>query len=71
PEESKFVVLNNALYEVILFPVRAPRSVAYSLVGFKIDDDDANELKSLTGMDVSFIGSSDDVVISSLVNLPE
>ncbi|MEL0640126.1 EAL domain-containing protein [Pseudoalteromonas aliena] len=71
PEESKFVVLNNALYQVILLPVRAPRTVAYSLVGFKIDDDVANELKSLTGMDVSFIGSADDVVISSLVNRPE
>ncbi|MFL3653315.1 MAG: EAL domain-containing protein [Pseudoalteromonas sp.] len=70
PEESSFVVLNNALYQVILLPVRAPRTVAYSLVGFKIDDGVANELKSLTGMDVSFIGSADDIVISSLAERP-
>ena len=70
PEESSFVVLNNALYQVILLPVRAPRTVAYSLVGFKIDDNVANELKSLTGMDVSFIGSADDIVISSLAERP-
>ncbi|MBB1279812.1 EAL domain-containing protein [Pseudoalteromonas sp. SR41-1] len=71
PEESSFVVLNNELYQIILLPVKAPRTVAYSLVGFKIDDNVAHELKSLTGMDVSFIGSADDIVISSLANRPE
>ncbi|TMP07898.1 GGDEF domain-containing protein [Pseudoalteromonas sp. S3178] len=70
PEESSFVVLNNALYQVILLPVRAPRTVAYSLVGFKIDDGVANELKSLTGMDVSFIGRAENIVISSLAERP-
>ncbi|MBE0360619.1 bifunctional diguanylate cyclase/phosphodiesterase [Pseudoalteromonas aliena] len=71
PEQSSFVVLNKELYQVILLPVKAPRTVAYSLVGFKIDDSVASELKNLTGMDVSFIGSADDLVISSLVKRPE
>ena len=71
PEQSSFVVLNNQLYQVILLPVRAPRTVAYSLVGFKIDDEVALELKNLTGMDVSFIAEQDNLVRSSLLNRPE
>jgi diguanylate cyclase (GGDEF)-like protein len=70
-EQSSFVVLNKELYQVILLPVKAPRTIAYSLVGFKIDDSVANELKSLTNMEVSFVGSADDLVISSLARRPD
>ncbi|WP_404341215.1 EAL domain-containing protein [Pseudoalteromonas mariniglutinosa] len=66
PDESNFVVLNGDLYQVILLPVRAPRTVAYSLVGFKITDAVATELKKLTGMGVSFIADDDGVVKTSL-----
>ncbi|MCQ8879956.1 EAL domain-containing protein [Pseudoalteromonas shioyasakiensis] len=69
-EQSSFVVLDGQLYQVILLPVRAPRTVAYSLVGFKISDEVAGELKNLTGMDVSFIAQNDGVVRSSLVSRP-
>lgn len=71
PEQSSFVVLNKQLYQVILLPVRAPRTVAYSLVGFKIDDEVALELKNLTGMDVSFIAEQNNLVKSSLLKRPE
>ncbi|TMN73406.1 GGDEF domain-containing protein [Pseudoalteromonas sp. S1727] len=69
-EQSSFVVLKKELYQVILLPIKAPRTVAYSLVGFKIDDEVAVELKNLTGMDVSFIAKSDDLVKSSLLERP-
>jgi diguanylate cyclase (GGDEF)-like protein len=64
-EQSSFVVLNKQLYQVILLPVKAPRTVAYSLVGFKIDNAVAIELKSLTSMDVSFIARVDNLAHSS------
>lgn len=70
-EQSSFVVLNKKLYQVILLPVKIPRTVAYSLVGFKIDDNVTQELKSLTGMDVSFIASDDNLVKSSLSEAPK
>lgn len=70
PEQSAFVVLNQQLYQVILLPVKAPRTVAYNLVGFKIDDALANELKKLTGMDISFIDITDRLIISSLKDRP-
>ena len=69
-EQSSFVVLHEQLYQVILLPVKAPRTIAYSLVGFKIDDEVAVELKNLTGMDVSFIAKSDNLVKSSLLERP-
>lgn len=65
-EESSFVVLNKELYQVILLPVRAPRTIAYSLVGFKITSAVTTELKSLTGMEVSFIASKNNFFKSSL-----
>lgn len=69
-EQSNFVVLDNDLYQVILLPVRAPRTIAYSLVGFKITDEVATELKNLTNMDVSFIAEQDELVRSSLLSRP-
>ena len=71
PEQSNFIVIEQTLYQVIILPVRAPRTVAYSLVGFEITDLVAEELKKLTTMDVSFIGEDDDVVETSLVDKPE
>lgn len=70
-EQSNFIVLDQTLYQVILLPVRAPRTVAYSLVGFEINDLVAAELKNLTTMDVSFIGEDDGVVETSLTNQPQ
>lgn len=69
-ERSSFVVLNGQLYQVILLPVKTPRTIAYSLVGFKITSNVASELKSLTGMEVSFIASADSLVKTSLVAPP-
>jgi len=70
-EQSNFIVLDQTLYQVILLPVRAPRTVAYSLVGFEINDLVAAELKNLTTMDVSFIGEEDGVVETSLTKQPQ
>ncbi|MFY8283334.1 EAL domain-containing protein [Pseudoalteromonas sp. SSMSWG5] len=70
-DQSNFIVLDKTLYQVILLPVRAPRTVAYSLVGFEITDRVAEELKNLTTMDVSFIGEDDGVVETSLAEQPK
>ncbi|CAH9059058.1 hypothetical protein PSECIP111951_01997 [Pseudoalteromonas holothuriae] len=52
---STFMVISNKLYQVIVLPVKAPRTIAYSMVGFAIDATVAKELKELTGMEISFI----------------
>lgn len=70
-EQSSFVVLNNQLYQVILLPVKTPRTIAYSLVGFKITSAVTTELKSLTGMEVSFVAQLDSFAASSFAPQPE
>ncbi|WP_438970908.1 EAL domain-containing protein [Methylophaga sp.] len=54
PSKSIFTAIGDHVYQLILLPVKAPRVIAYSIVGFEIDEDNVQELKSLTGMDISF-----------------
>ncbi|MDN4501363.1 EAL domain-containing protein [Alteromonadaceae bacterium BrNp21-10] len=66
PVSAKFVLLNNTLYQTILLPVKAPHIIAYTLIGFKINQQVTSELKQLTGIEVSFIIGDEKVVSSSL-----
>ncbi|WP_188150082.1 bifunctional diguanylate cyclase/phosphodiesterase [Teredinibacter waterburyi] len=69
PGKANFVVIANTLYQIFILPVRAPRTIAYSVVGFKIDDKVAQELKRLTGLEVSFV-SIDQNLYASTLSLP-
>ena len=69
PGKANFVVIANTLYQIFILPVRAPRTIAYSLVGFKIDNKVAQELKRLTGLEVSFV-SIDQNLYASTLSLP-
>lgn len=53
-EGSTLVVLDGKVHQVVMVPIRAPDLVAWVVMGFQIDDEDANELKSVAGMDVTF-----------------
>lgn len=54
PAKSLFTTINNTIYQLILLPVKAPHVIAYSIVGFEIGQEAIYELKSLTGLDISF-----------------
>ena len=49
-----FVALNDTLYQLILQPVKAPRTIAYTVAGFTIDLRTVSEIKALTALDISF-----------------
>ncbi|ODB37242.1 diguanylate phosphodiesterase [Pseudoalteromonas sp. BMB] len=68
-DHSAFVVLSEQLYQVIILPVRAPRTIAYSIIGFEVGSAVALELKELTGMETSFVGAADNLKASSLTTL--
>ncbi|GEK11028.1 bifunctional diguanylate cyclase/phosphodiesterase [Pseudoalteromonas peptidolytica] len=68
-DHSAFVVLSEQLYQVIILPVRAPRTIAYSVIGFEVGKSVAEELKELTGMESSFVGATDKLKASSIVDL--
>ncbi|NOU52680.1 EAL domain-containing protein [Pseudoalteromonas sp. JBTF-M23] len=67
---STFMVINEALYQVIVLPVKAPRTIAYSMVGFVIDTSVAKELKELTGMEISFVATHTGLKATTLVGHP-
>lgn len=58
--------LDGSLYQVVLVPVRAPRPIALAGIGFKLDRSVASELKSLSGLDVTFVVTGNKVVASTL-----
>ena len=55
---SEFVdilVIDGHVYKIVVLPVRAPLPVAYVIIGLEIDQALAEQLKSITTLDVSFV----------------
>ena len=51
-------MLDDRVYELILLPIMAPRTIAYTLVGFELNQTNLNELKKLTGLDITLLKHS-------------
>jgi diguanylate cyclase (GGDEF)-like protein len=54
-QAAAMVVLDGALYQMVVVPVLGPLPVAWLIVGFSIDDKFARNLQSLTALNVSFL----------------
>ncbi len=65
PNRAQLAVVNEKLYQLILQPVLAPKAIAYTLIGFEIDQQILEKLTNLTMMDLSFI-SDEQVLLTSL-----
>lgn len=65
PNRAQLVEINGRLLQLIIQPVLAPRPIAYTLIGFEIDQDILQKLTNLTMMDLSFL-TEDKVLITSL-----
>ncbi len=57
---SAVVTLDNQTVQMIVVPIRAPAVIGLVAVGYVLDDSDARELTTLTGLGVSFIGRAHD-----------
>ncbi|TWX72474.1 EAL domain-containing protein [Colwellia sp. C1TZA3] len=66
--KTQLMLLGGNLYQLIVLPVEAPRTIAYSVIGFQIDQAFVNELKRLMTVEVSFI-YNDALIISTLHNI--
>jgi len=55
----------DALYQMVIAPVRAPELIGWVAMGFRIDDVLAMELRNLIGMDVSFARRDDGAILAS------
>ena len=63
--KTQLILLDGNLYQLIVLPVNAPRTIAYSVIGFQIDQSFVNELKRLMTVEISFF-IHDDLIISTL-----
>lgn len=63
---TQLVLINGKLHQLIILPVMAPRTIAYSVIGFQIDQSFVNELKRLMAVEVSFF-YNDVAIITTLL----
>tara|TARA_R110001592_G_scaffold52625_2_gene161135 strand:+ start:7628 stop:9946 length:2319 start_codon:yes stop_codon:yes gene_type:complete len=66
--KTQLMLIDGNLYQLIVLPVNAPRTIAYSVIGFQIDLAFINELKRLMAVEVSFF-YNDALIITSLQHL--
>lgn len=73
-EESGFlldtVVSRDVLYQSVLVPVLAPTPIAWILIGFSIDDMEADGLKQLIGADITFVLEKNNKRMIAATTLP-
>ncbi len=55
---SAIRIIDGTIYQLVVVPVLAPLPIAWVVIGFVIDNSSAIELKQITGLDVSFLGST-------------
>ncbi|MGK2232117.1 MAG: HAMP domain-containing protein [Colwellia sp.] len=63
--KTQLILLDGKLYQLIILPVQAPRTIAYAIIGFQIDQAFVNELKRLMAIEVSFL-YQEQLIISTL-----
>jgi diguanylate cyclase (GGDEF)-like protein len=54
-QATAFVLIDGKPYELVVVPVKAPLPIAWFAAGMRIDDRFAENLKSLTALEVSFL----------------
>ncbi|CCQ12674.1 diguanylate cyclase/phosphodiesterase (GGDEF & EAL domains) with PAS/PAC sensor(s) [Pseudoalteromonas luteoviolacea B = ATCC 29581] len=65
-DESTFIVIDERLYQAIILPVKAPRTIAFAIVGFAVTQNVAVDLRNVTGMEVSFVVENKNIKVSSM-----
>lgn len=67
---SAFLQIDNASYQVLAVPVRAPEPLAFVAIGFAVDQRLALELKQLLDVDVAFVVSAPSTATVAASSLP-
>ena len=57
---STMINLGSRAYQLVLVPVRAPNVVAWVGMAFLLDQALAEQIKNVTGLDISFVSENDD-----------
>ncbi|OKY27422.1 GGDEF domain-containing phosphodiesterase [Thalassotalea sp. PP2-459] len=52
---AQFLRIDNEVYQVIVLPVKAPRVIAYTVIGFEFGQTSLVELKDMISLDISIV----------------
>ncbi|WP_372768579.1 EAL domain-containing protein [Pseudoalteromonas sp.] len=63
--QAQIISIQNNVYQIILVPVKAPRTIGYAIIGFRFDQSTLRQLRELLSLDISFI-SGETIFQSSL-----
>jgi diguanylate cyclase (GGDEF)-like protein len=63
---AKVLSIENKVFQVIVVPVKAPRTIAYTVIGFEFDNSMLLQLKDLISLDVSLVQKKQ--IIESSIN---
>lgn len=64
-ETGRFMLLGDQLYRCFILPVKAPRAIAYSLIGYQITPELLRSLQLKTGMALHFVVGDGQHIFSS------
>ena len=67
--DEHIVQIDNRLYQLVIAPIRAPLPIGWVAMGFAMDDELAQHFRTITSLDISFIGLGEvqDQVFASTV----
>lgn len=63
--EGRFVLFGDKLFRCFIVPVKAPRTIAYTLIGYQITQELLTSLQLKTGLALHFVVGDDQRVFSS------
>jgi diguanylate cyclase (GGDEF)-like protein len=67
---SAIVSVSNRAFQVVGATIRAPLPLARVLVGFEVDSELVEHIKSITGLDVTFVGDAEHQINAFASTLP-
>ncbi|MDE3271520.1 EAL domain-containing protein [Pseudoalteromonas sp. G4] len=53
--QAQILSIQDNVYQIILVPVKAPRTIGYAIIGFRFDQSTLRQLRELLSLDISFI----------------
>jgi len=69
---NTMIAFDGQAYQLVLVPVKAPNTIAWVGMAFLLDKQLAEQIKAVTGLDISFVGDiTNDAMFSGYSTLPE
>lgn len=68
---STMIALDNRAYQLVLVPIKAPNVIAWVGMAFLLDQSLAEQIKNVTGLDISFVYETDNThTLAGVSTLP-